>query len=177
MTEVLDQARASRERRDTADQSVSSTTRTALDQFDRARAWGGHRQYISLSAAVVLAVGASVGTRLYLRRRALARIRRLARFALAARSLRAAMPPARVTAPIGGMSGAVLLATLLVARARHARKPSELEQVSGRLASLEAEAAARLPSDRLRPRDVLLGAALGLGLAGLVARVGPRHPS
>jgi len=138
---------------------------------DRGRAWGGQRKQISLGAAVVLALGASVATRIYLRRRAAARISRLVGLALTVRSMRAAIPPARTTAPLGGASGAALLAAILVARARHNRTRSGLDLLSDRLAALEAEAATRLSHDRPRGRDVALGAVAGLGLAGLVSRL------
>lgn len=157
------------------DASESSKTRAAMDQLDRARAWGGERPKISLTAAVLLAIGASVGTRIYLRRRAMTRARRLAWFLLTARSLRTAVPPARTRAPVGGVSGAAVLAAILIARARHARTRSRLELLSERLATLEAEAAARLGSDRPRPRDVGIGVVLGALLLGLVSRLIPRQ--
>ena len=149
-----------------ADLSASSQTFA-----DRGRAWGGERKQISLGAAVVLALGASVATGIYLRRRATARMSRLVWLALTVRSMRAAMPPARTTAPLGGASGAALLAAIMVARARHARTRSGLDQLSDRLAALEAETASRLTHDRPRGRDVAFGAVAGLGLAGLVSRL------
>jgi hypothetical protein len=159
------------------DASGSSKTRVAIDQFDRARAWGGERPQISLTAAVLLAVGASLGTRIYLRRRATTRIRRLAWLLLTARSLRAAVPPARTTAPLGGVSGAAVLAAILIARARRARTRSRVELLTERLATLEADAAARLGSDRLRPRDVGIGVVVGAVLVGLMSRLFARQSS
>ena len=92
------------------------------------------------------------------------------------RSMRVAVASARTTAPLGGVGAAALLAAaILGARARPARPHSRLEELSGRLARLEAQGAARLQSDRPRPRDVALGDALGLGLTALGSRVVPRH--
>jgi hypothetical protein len=51
-----------------------------------------------------------------------------------------------------------------------------MEEMSRQLAALRDQvAASQAPDDRPRPRDVLLGAAVGLGLAGLLARRSARR--
>jgi len=172
MTDAIDSTRDYAPPIDNTDMQRSGPRLVTLD---RARAWGGERPRISLAAALVLAAGAGVGTRIYLQRRAEARLRRLAWFALTARSLRGAVPPARTAAPLGGASGAALLAMLMVARARYSQKQSGLEELRERLAALEGAAAARPEHDKLRPRDVAIGAAIGLGLSAVVSRLRPRQ--
>ena len=167
MSEVIEEARVYEGQPVTSDQSA----------LGRARDWGGQRPQISLGAAAVLAIGASIGTRIYLRRRAETRMRRLARLAVTARSLRTSLPSARTTAPVGGVSAAALLVAAVVARARRRRTHGKLEELSDRLVALEARAAAQLQSDRPRPRDVAIGGVVGLGLAGLGSRVLSRHSS
>ena len=177
MTEPGEEAHAYQAQPNAGDQSATSKSRAAAERFGRARDWGGQRPQISLGAAALLAIGASIGTRTYLRRRAEARVRRLVWLAATARSLRTVAPPARTTAPIGGVGAVALLAAAIFARARRRQAHSRLEELSHRLAAVEARAAAHLPSERPRPRDVAIGALVGLGLAALVSRVLPRHSS
>jgi hypothetical protein len=66
-----------------------------------------------------------------------------------------------------------MLAAVLGARIRQAHAQSELEGLAKRLAALEERSneAERKP----RPRDVVIGAVIGLALAGLIARRPGRH--
>jgi hypothetical protein len=152
--------------------NAAATARTEFDQFDGDSTWGGDRKRIGLGAAAVLAIGASAITAIVVRRRAQARANRMAWLALRAAALSGALPGARQAAPYGGAGGALLAAILLLARLRAARTPSPrpLDDVSSRVAQLQAFAEAQVLSDRPRTRDVLLGAGIGLGLAGLFSR-------
>jgi len=155
--------------------AAESTTRATMDEFDRGRTWGRSRPQIGIGAAAVLAVGASVGTAIFVRRRAKSRVGRLAWLALRLGAM-VAIPSLRRSAPVGGAGSALLTAAILLARARraHAHK-SRVDELSDRLAALQAQADARLLSDRPRPRDVLLGVGVGLGVAGLLSRRGQRQ--
>jgi hypothetical protein len=135
-------------------------------------------QGVGVGTAVVLTAGASVATLVYMRRRARARVRRLARLALKAAIIRAALPrAARGAATFGGLGGTLLAAALLRRRMRKAQTHSGFEELSGRVAALQAQVETQRLSARPRPRDVVLGAVAGLGLAGLIARASSSRKS
>jgi hypothetical protein len=137
------------------------------------------RQGVGVGTAVALTVGATLATVIYMRRRrGRARMGRLAWLAVRTALIRAMLPRvARGAAAVGGLGGGVLAAGVLRNRLRHSHSPSGLEELGERVAALQAQVDARGLSDRPHPRDVLLGAALGLGLAGLLARVATRRKS
>ena len=162
MTDVADQYTE-------AFDSGSERTSGAFDQIKQ-------RPQISVGAAIVLVLGAIVGTRIYMRRRTIEKVSRLAQLALKVNAVRSSMPPA--SGPVGGAGGAVLLTALLVARARQAHTQSRVEELSARLAALESEAAARLhAAERPRPRDLVIGAVAGLAVMGVISRLGGRRSS
>ncbi len=139
-------------------------------------------QGIGVGSAVALTAGASLATVIYMRRRARPRMRRLAwlalRAALLRAVLRAALPrTARRAATFGGLGGGVLAAAVLRDRVRHARSQTTIGELNQRLADLQAQVDTRRLSDRPRPRDLILGAAVGLGLAGIISRAGRRKAS
>jgi hypothetical protein len=142
----------------------------SVDQFEQASSWKDDRRTIGLGAAALLAIGASAATAIFVRRRAQARVQRLEWLAMQASAVRGALPSARQAAPFGGAGGALLMSALLLARARRAQSNSRLDELHHRLAELESH----LPSDGARPRDLLIGAGVALGLAGLVARLARR---
>jgi hypothetical protein len=115
----------------------------------------------------------SVLTAIWVRRRQRTRTRKLAMAMVAVRLASAALAPrARQIAPLGGAGGSVLLASLLMSRLRQTR--AQPEAPSGdfgrRLGALLALREARVASDRPHPRDILLGIAVGLGIAGALSR-------
>jgi hypothetical protein len=155
--------------------AAGSATRGTMDEFDRGRAWGRSRPQIGIGAAAVLALGASVATAIFVRRRTKSRMGGLAWLALRL-GMMAAIPSLRRSAPVGGAGSALLTLLILLARARRARAhKSRMDELSERLAALQAQADARLLSDRPRPRDVLLGVGVGLGVAGLLSRRAARQ--
>jgi hypothetical protein len=150
--------------------ATDASEQNAFQEFERASWWRDDRRSIGLGAAAMLAVGASAATAIIVRRRAQARVQRLEWLALRANAVRGSMPSARQAAPFGGAGGALLMTALLLARARRAQSNSRLDELHHRLAELESH----LPSERARPRDLLIGAGVALGLAGLVARLARR---
>jgi len=147
------------------------------------------RRGIGVGAAALLTAGASVASVIYMRRRARAKVRKLAWLAVRAALVRAVLPRA---AQVGGVGGGLLAAAVLQDRLRHrhsrtavdelterlaelqryrGRAPAALDELSERLMALQTQADTRhLLSDRPHPRDLVLGAAVGLGLAGIIGR-------
>jgi hypothetical protein len=153
-------------------------TRTPLSQFDRARAWGTERPQVSLGAAIMLTLCTSVAAALFARRRAQARARKLAWLLLAGRNLSSAVPTTRQTGAFGGAGGALLVSALMLARARASRSHTRMDDLHERLAMLQAQIDRHRTSERQSTRDLLLGAAVALGLVGLIGRIGSgRHAS
>jgi hypothetical protein len=134
-------------------------------------------QGIGVGSAVALTAGASLATLMFMRRRrARARMRRLAWLAVRAALIRTILPKAtRGAATVGGLGGGVLAVAMLQNRLRHSHSRSSLDELTERVAALQAQVDARGLSKRPRPRDVLVGAALGLGLAGLIGRLSSRR--
>jgi hypothetical protein len=136
-------------------------------------------QGIGVGTAVALTIGASVATVLYMRRRARARMRRqlawLAIRMVLARALSGR--GAKGAATFGGLGGGLLAAAMVGNRLRQSRSDAGIEELRERLAALQAQVDARHAKDRPEPRDVVLGAALGLGLAGLIGRAASRRKS
>jgi hypothetical protein len=128
-------------------------------------------QGIGVGTAVALTAGASLATLVFVRRRrARARMRRLAWLAIRAALMRTILPrAARGAATFGGLGGLVLAAAMLQGRVRHSHSRRSVDELTERVTALQAQVDARGLSGRPRPRDVVIGAVLGLGLAGLVA--------
>lgn len=150
----------------------------ATDGFDYRRAWR-EPQGIGIGSAVALTAGASVATVIIMRRRARTRMNRLAWLAVRAALVRAVLPRAASrVAPLAGVGGGLAAAAILQDRLRHRHSHTAIEELNARLEALQAEAQARIPSERPRPRDVALGAVVGLVLAGIVGRLrSGRKPS
>jgi len=143
------------------------------DEVDRAVDWGKQRPRITVGAAVLLAIAASAATAVTVRRRQRQKLGRLAWISARAGAIGAATAEAPLAARAGGaggLGGTLLLVALLAARARQAHARSQLEQLSERLAALEAVTSAS--GGRPRPRDVAIGAAVGCALATILARRG-----
>lgn len=123
---------------------------------------------IGVGAAVLLAAGASVASVMFVRRRARARVRKLAWLAVRAALVRAMLPRA---AQVGGVGGGLLAAAVLQNRLRHRQPRTTLDELRERITAMETQADTRhLLSDRPRPRDLVLGAVVGLVVAGIVGR-------
>jgi len=134
-------------------------------------------QGIGVGSAIALTVGASLATLIYMRRRrGRSRMRRLAWLAVRATLIRTLLPKAtRGAASFGGLGGGVLVAAVLLLRLRQSRSHSHLEEMTERVAALQAQVDARGLSGRPRPRDLVIGAALGLVFAVLIGRVSSRR--
>lgn len=141
------------------------------DEVDRAAGWSRQRPRITIGAATLLAIAASGATAISIRRRQQQRIGRLAWLTARANALGAAtaeVPPMARAGGVGGLGGALMLAALLGARMRQAQAQAELQSLAERLAALEERSNAA--GGKPRPRDVAIGAAIGLALTGLIAR-------
>jgi hypothetical protein len=144
----------------------------ATGGFDYRRAWR-EPQGIGIGAAVALTAGASLATFIIMRRRARARMDRLAWLALRAALLRAMLPRAAGgAAKVATVGGGLAAAAILQDRLRHGHSHTAIEGLNARLEALQAEAQARIPSNRPRPRDVAIGAVAGVVLAGIIGRIG-----
>jgi hypothetical protein len=145
--------------------------------FDYRRAWR-EPQGIGVGAAVALTAGAGAATFIIMRRRARARMNRLAWLALRAALLRALLPRAAKGAGVlGTVGGGLAAAAILQDRVRHGHSHTAIEDLNARLEALQAEAQARIPTERPRPRDVAIGAVAGLVLGGVISRIGSGRKS
>jgi hypothetical protein len=132
-------------------------------------------QGVGVGTALALTMGASVATFIYMRRRARARVQRLAWLAIRAtlvRALLVAVLPraARGAATFGGLGGGVLAAAVLRDRMRRASSQTTIDELSERVAQLQAQVDARSALKRPAPRDLIMGIAIGLGAAGIIGR-------
>ena len=149
---------------------VAWTSGPLPEEEGGASTWLPEGRTLSLGAAALFALGASVVTAIYVRRRQEARVDRVAW--LMARSRAMSVPQFRPAAPLGGAGGALLMVALLVARAGRARAhQSRLDELTERLAALQAQVDSPLPPGRPNPRDVLLGGAIGIVLSGAIGRL------
>jgi hypothetical protein len=168
MTETVDQVTATDTSAVTADQAdlrasfaaalgdgPAALTHAALDEIQRIRVESSGRVRITAGAAMLLTLASSAFTALYVRRRAHERAKRLALVAFKAGAVSAALPRARRLAPLGGAGGSLLLASILIGRARRAQAHATPPPA---------------PVQRTHPRELLLGIALGLGAANALAR-------
>src|SRR4051794_5297065 len=156
------------------------STPIVRDTFDRAERGGPeiglNRPTMSVGAAILLALGTSA-VALLLRRRAqeqrATRMAWLAMRASTAGTLLQGLQGPRIAAPLGGVGGAALLGLLMLVRAQQQQQQtrSGLDEVAHRLATVQ------LPTAKEPNRDMLRGLALGLGLAGVIARLRPSRPT
>jgi hypothetical protein len=77
---------------------------------------------------------------------------------------------ARGAATFGGLGGGLLAAAVLRDRMRQASSQTTIDELSERVAQLQAQVDARSASKRPAPRDLVMGIAIGLGTAGIIGR-------
>ncbi|HEY2594485.1 MAG TPA: hypothetical protein VGK33_11340, partial [Chloroflexota bacterium] len=75
---------------------------------------------------------------------------------------------ARGAATFGGLGGGVLAAAVLRDRMRQAKSQTTIDELSERVAQLQAQVDARGASKRPAPRDLVKGIAIGLGTARII---------
>jgi hypothetical protein len=162
-TSTFDQSDVQAFTRTVAD-SAEPVTRSAEDQFNRMNLEDG-RVRITLGGALLLTLLGSMATALYIRRQARARARQLIWFALMSRASSAIKPNARQIAPVGGVGGSLLVAALIAARVRNARAQESQHGLETRLAALESQLQSRGSFAQPRPRDMMIGMAIGMGIS------------